>query len=179
MFDISTIISVISGILLTISEILPFFKNLDSNGIIHLLVSISKNKTSLLEEIEPLLINNEECHCKVDINLSDINNSLCCITDKIEQSKVEMSLSDINNTLSNITNKFYENLNNIVDNSRTLKLQPSELYELSYIINYIKLNYPKKSYISKCISKTNKQLLVSQGYIIDYDVHHDTYTIKW
>lgn len=170
--NIQVIISIVTGILLTISEVLPFFKNLNSNGIIHLLMNISQNKTTLLHEIEPLLNispenpGNEENH-----NNKDNRNN--------ENNEIKTNLRDINDTLSYMTNKIYDNLNNVIDNSRTLKLQPSELYELNYIINYIKSNYPKKSYITKYLGKTNKQLLISQGYIIDYDMQHDTYIIKW
>lgn len=163
-YDISTIISILSGFLLVISESLPFFKNLNSNGIMHLLVNLGQNKTTILEEIEPFLNantnTNEQREREEHINVND-------------------KLDNINNTLSCMTNKIYDSLNNVIDNSRTLKLQPSELYELNYIINYIKNNYPKKLHTTRFLSKTSKQLLISQGYIIDYDVQHDTYTIKW
>lgn len=154
MSDITTIISVVTGILLTISETLPFFKDLNANGIIHLLATIGKNKESVeyVESIErePLL-----------------------------KDSIEVKLETINDTLSTITNRIYDSLNSVIDNSRVLKLHPSELYELNYIINYIKANYPRKHYSTKCLSKTNKQLLISQGYITDYDSLTDTHMIKW
>lgn len=166
MFDISTIISVITGILLTISELLPFFKNLDGNGILHLLANISKTSETL--ENQPLLQTLENLSDNNDNNNNDNNNNL-----------IEIKLNTINDTLYCMTSKIQDSLNNVVDNSRTLKLQQSELYELNYIINYIKANYPKRFYITKCLSKINKQILISQGYIVDYDVQHDTYVIKW
>ena len=154
MSDITTIISVVTGILLTISETLPFFKDLNANGIIHLLATIGKNKESVEYvqsiEREPLL-----------------------------KDSIEVKLETINDTLSTITNRIYDSLNSVIDNSRVLKLHPSELYELNYIINYIKANYPRKHYSTKCLSKTNKQLLISQGYITDYDSLTDTHMIKW
>lgn len=157
MLDITTIISVVTGILLTISETLPFFKDLNANGILHLLATIGKNKESvqLVESLESLE------------------------REPLLKDSIEVKLEIINDTLSAMTNRIYDSLNSIIDNSRGLKLHPSELYELNYIINYIKANYPKKHYSTKCLSKTNKQLLISQGYITDYDSLTDTHMIKW
>lgn len=165
MSDITTqiIISIFSGLLFLISEALPFI-NIKSNGIVHLIVNLIKStnnslqQTQTLQEEEPLLNNTNDTI--IHINQHSPFDAIC-------------------NNLNNLNNSLINSTSELINNSKQLKLQTSELYELNYIINYIKVNYPKKLYKTKFLTKSNKQLLISQGYIVDYDSEQDNYMIKW
>ena len=172
MYDITQIIIYILGaIILLISEILPFTKKIKSNGLVELIInSINTLKKSTTENIhnedeEALL----QIQTQDDLSLSDKTDLSLSLYNKIDL--LNSSITNISYTLNNYINE--------AQNSRQLKLQTIELYELNYIINYIKVNYPKKMFQTKFLSKTNKQLLISQGYILDYDSQNDTHTIKW
>jgi hypothetical protein len=167
--------SVLGGMILIVSELLPFIKSVKSNGLLELLVNTSKsffknnsnnnnnNNNNNYSEHEPLL-NDIENHISIPDNMSD--NQLSNQLDSLN-----VNIKNISYTLNGYINE--------AQNSRQLKLQSIELYELNYIINYIKVNYPKKMFQTRFLSKTNKQLLISQGYVVDYDSQNDTNTIKW
>lgn len=165
---IQMILSICGGLIIMISETLPFIKEIKSNGIIHLLYNLIINKKEQdttqhhdnHDENEQLLTNQN-----VHNNIQDNTITIHDVRDNI--SNLCSNLHNTNSTLE------------LINNSRQLKLQTSELYELNYIINYIKVNYPKKIYKTKFLTKSNKQVLISQGYIIDYDFEHDMYSIKW
>ena len=162
MSNIQIILSVCSGLIIIISETLPFFKKIKSNGIIHLLYNfINKKQDDDEEENRPLFSSNIYQNTQ---NTHDI----------ITIHEVRNDINNLCNNL-NITNSTLE----LINNQKQLKLQTSELYELNYIINYIKVNYPKKVFKTKFLTKSNKQLLISQGYIVDYDSEHDIHSIKW
>lgn len=177
------VMSVIGGLIIIVSEILPFVKSVKSNGLLELLVNTTKTllKKARNDETEPLLN-----HQDIESNLeNNVENNLENTTERrgrfsirtIDDS-INMRLDSLNsgiNTISYTLNSYIQE----AQNSRQLKLQPIEMYELNYIINYIKVNYPKKMFQIKFLSKSNKQLLISQGYIIDYDSQNDTHTIKW
>lgn len=57
MFDITFYVSIVSGLLLTISEALPYISNIKANGIMELVINTLANigKKQLNEEHEPLL----------------------------------------------------------------------------------------------------------------------------
>lgn len=94
------------------------------------------------------------------------------LLDTVDTEVTQQYVHQLNSTITKCTA-------NILDNSGKLTLQPSELYELNYIINYIKVNFPKKSYKTSFLSMSNKMLLISQGYIVDYDCESDIHVIKW
>jgi vacuolar-type H+-ATPase subunit I/STV1 len=96
----------------------------------------------------------------------------------MSDNQLSNQLDSLNVNIKNISYTLNGYINE-AQNSRQLKLQSIELYELNYIINYIKVNYPKKMFQTRFLSKTNKQLLISQGYVVDYDSQNDTNTIKW
>jgi len=182
--------SVFGGIILVISEILPFIKSIKSNGLLELIINISKklltknNQIRLLdEEQQPLFSNQPNNHLNLRSPIENINNiNNINNIDNIENIQEGNFLLNKIDTLNTSINNISYTLNSYINeaqNSRQLKLQSIELYELNYIINYIKVNYPKKMFQTKFLSKINKQLLVSQGYIIDYDSQNDTHTIKW
>ena len=80
-----------------------------------------------------------------------------------------------NNNVNNIENI----LSDYLIQKSQVKLQCSGLYELNFIINYIKTNYLKKNLQMKYLQKSSKDMLLSQGYIIEYDSLHDISIIKW
>lgn len=153
------IIGFIGSLFIILSESLPFIKNVKANGVIELIYNtFQKESANILtdivtdiEQIQPLLTNQQHNN----VTIVDYTHHL----------------QELNNVLNFTSNLFQE--------SRQLKLQTSELYELNYIISYIKLNYPKKCYKTNFLSKANKQLFISQGYVIDYDSEHSIYSIKW
>ena len=170
----SIVLSVLGGMFLLISEVLPFIKNVKSNGVCHLVFNTIKTlidkypetneREPLLGAMAPYIHESEQTIIPVPINQDpDI---------------LDKNMNNLNNQLLSISNILSVCVNDI-QNTRQLKLQPSELYELNYIINYIKVNYPKKMFQTRFLSKSNKQLLISQGYIVDYDSQNDTNTIKW
>jgi hypothetical protein len=174
-YNVQIIISILGGIILFLSELLPFIKNVKSNGIVELLINagrkyVIKNHLDNIEysdiehsdiERSPLLNNTDE-----QIRRPSIQDNLLSNIDKLNT-----NINNISHTLTNYINE--------TQNSRQLKLQAIEIYELNYIINYIKVHYPKKMFQTKFLSQINKQLLISQGYTIDYDSQNDTHTIKW
>ena len=152
---IQILLSICSGLII-ISEILPFVKKINSNGIIHLLYNFISKK----EE------NNEE---------EEENQPLFLTENTQGMQDTIIIINEVMNNINNLSNSTLQ----LINNSKQLKLQTSELYELNYIINYIKVNYPKKVFKTRFLTKSNKQLLISQGYIIDYDSEYDMYNIKW
>lgn len=187
-YNIQTIISIIGGIVLFASELLPFIKSVKSNGIVELLINAGKRyitKSNLnernLDDIErsPLLNDIER---NIERDSDDIERNLDGIErrpiNNIERSPLINGMEKLNININNM----FQTLTNYINetqNSRQLKLQSIEIYELNYIINYIKVHYPKKMFQTKFLSQVNKQLLISQGYTIDYDSLNDTHTIKW
>ena len=187
------IFSIISSLCLIISEILPFITKFDSNGLLQLLLNISKNiGKGNNEERLPLL--NDNTNYLHDNNNNINNNNEIAVNDDgfgIKNNLMNQNETPDNQTscLINKLDTLNSNVNNITttlnyyiteaQNARQLKLQPMEFYELNYIINFIKVNYHKKMYQTKFLSKINKQLLISQGYIIDYDYQNDMHTVKW
>lgn len=172
------IFSIISSLCLIISEILPFIKKYDSNGLLHLLLNISKTiGKGNNEERLPLLNENENNN---NNNIIDVNDGDGDDGSGIKNNSMDIinKLDILNSNVSNITTTLNYYITE-AQNARQLKLQPMEFYELNYIINFIKVNYHKKMYQTKFLSKINKQLLVSQGYIIDYDYQNDMHTVKW
>lgn len=171
-YTIQIVMSVFGGIILIVSEILPFIKSVKSNGLLELLINTSKSflKKQHSLENEPLLHQDSDVENNIEhrgrFSIRTIDDS---IGNRLD------SLNAGINTISYTLNTYIQE----AQNSRQLKLQPIEMYELNYIINYIKVNYPKKMFQTKFLSKSTKQLLISQGYIVDYDSQNDTHTIKW
>lgn len=178
MSNIEIMISILSGLFFIVSESLPFFKNIKSNGIIHLLYNLIKTNTHNTTNYN--LLNAFQRQPLLDTNIDNSfieslqSNNACCGLET-EYTLNQDILISISNNLEKLINTMMEK---DIQTSQ-LKLHTSELYELNYIINYIKINYPKKMYKTKFLNKSNKQLLISQGYIIDYDSQNDNYIIKW
>ncbi len=162
----SNILQILLGIFVLISEILPFIKNVNSNGIIECIIEVIKSlvkkqkslpndSLQVIEETEPLLNNTYP---------KDY-----AISDKIDE--LNVTLNNISYVLTDYLNEMY--------NSKQVKLQPVELYELNYIVNYIKVNYHKRQFQIKLLSQHNKNLLISKGYIVEYDSRNESHIILW
>lgn len=175
MFDISEIISIIAGVLLAISESLPFIKTIESQGILHFLISLGTKLLANEPELEPLLQNLEDGLVNESTNIVNKNEMLDIVADI---NNISIKIDGINGNLSNVTD-IIKNISQDFNNARQLKLQTSELYQLNYIIQYIKSNYIKRQLEFKNLSVNNKQLLVSEGYIINYDSVKDLTVINW
>ena len=177
------IMSCLGGLALFVSELLPFIKSVESNGLVHLLIAhaeklIKPKVPGSITEQTPLL-NDHGC----DDTIIPINENVGVKQNKENgdgngNGNLDIKLDNLSVGLTNISNMLCSCVSDF-QNARQLKLQPSELYELNYIINYIKVNYVKKTFRIKYLSRANKQLLIAQGYIVDYDSHEDTNVIKW
>ncbi len=183
MSDLSTIISVITGVLLAISESLPFIKSVKAQGVMHFLVNLRQMLVNEPES-QPLL-NNENYQQQQqqfqDEYISDSVNGKISINIHEIINKMNVLNSGINTVSTNVNymNEILKDISNDFKTARQLKLQTSELYQLNYIINYIKQNYIKRQLKFKNLSKNNKELLSSEGYIINYDSQEDTSVISW
>lgn len=178
-YTIQITMSVLGGLILLISEILPFIKSVKSNGLLELIINVTrqvfKKKYNINEDEESLLNGHDNEDNNGDNERNDyfrVNNNT------VNNTSLSVKIDSLNTSVMNISYAL-NNYMNEAQNSRQLKLQSVELYELNYIINYIKVNYPKKTFQTRFLSKSNKQLLISQGYIVDYDSQNDTYIIKW
>ncbi len=88
--DITFAASIISGLLLIISEILPFVKTIESNGILDAIMNYGKNKQNNPEETDRLLSDTENV-CSCDSKCNEILDILK--NKKIEDSKSILQLS--------------------------------------------------------------------------------------
>jgi hypothetical protein len=173
-YTVQITMSILGGLFFLISEILPFIKSVKSNGLLELIINVSrqlfKKSYNINEDEESLLDNDNDNDENRDTSFRiRVNENTSTLSNKIDS--LNTSVMNISYALNTYMNE--------AQNSRQLKLQSVELYELNYIINYIKVNYPKKTFQTRFLSKSNKQLLISQGYMVDYDSQNDTYIIKW
>jgi hypothetical protein len=184
--DISTILCIITSILLAISESLPML-NYNANGILHFFILFFQNLNKNLSENEPLLPISETNE-NVKNNETNDNETKDNQTNDNEVNKnnnfdeLFSNIIQIQSNIYDISTKIQSSLDNGFNDfntARQIKILNSELYELNFISNYIKSNYMTKSLSLQYLSKNNKQLLISEGYIVDYDSIKNTYTIKW
>jgi hypothetical protein len=171
------IVILIPTIGFVISEILPWFTK--SKSVSHLIINCIKiiikiYNPIISEETTPLLNEIERMEQGTNCDLPE--ETITKPTNLNENLNVKLiNLSNLENSLNTITTQF-ENLQNI---QREPVLHPKEIYELNFIINYIKNSYPKKGLLTKNLSESNQQLLLSKGYIINYDSIENQYSIKW
>lgn len=143
-------LSLILGLLLSISEILPFIKSIQGNGIINVLQSfITKQReigSNLLErmenETEPLLQHPQQQEC-LSQNLS-------------------LELSTINDTLK---------LNNVI-----FSLKTPDQYQLMYIDKCMINDFTKILKFDE-ISHNNYKIIESLGFRIDFNPSDETYIV--
>ena len=194
-----TIISILTGTLLIISELLPFFEKIKGNGILHLLITLgtkflSKNNpelTRLLEETEAEYFNNLENGrdnlTNVVIDLHPENNSMKIESEQSTstslstqvQTSPKINVQQINSKINSLETKVDNIESSIFSLIESKKMQKSSVYELEYIKNIIRTNYADKMYECKFLSENNKQKLLELEYIIDYDSFNKVYVIKW
>ena len=178
MFDVPTIISVIAGLLLSISESMPFIKNVESQGILHFLSIIGQKLLNNEPELQPLLDRIEpEIHTILNNEPKTVTPDIYGLIENININ-FDNKTNILNNEI-NIISGIIKNISNDFNNARQLKLQTSELYQLNYIINYIKQNYIKRQLQFRNLSKNNKELLISEGYTVNYDFKEDITVIGW
>lgn len=206
---ISTSIAIISGVLLLLSETLPFIKKLESNGIMHFLIIISKtllNKHSLTDsESESLLPrfnppqefqefqesqeSQEPQECIIDTGKSDKDKDKdikWLLNNKIQLSNFKELIDKCTNTSITNSKKIEETqtqMKKYEEGFFTLleskKIQTSEKYEIDYIIRYIRTSYPDKQMEMRSLSDNTKNTLLSLGYRLDYDSVANVSVIKW
>jgi len=146
-----TIIAIATGLLLTISEALPFLKT-DSNGLIHILVNAGN---SLLRKS------------------TDENEPLLPVFNNNKNNNVIIDFEPITSTLSKTTQ---DTLNTIQGQNN---LKTPDKYQLEYIIYFIKSNYPKKSLEIKYLTENNKTALENNNYRVNFDSVLDIFIIEW
>jgi len=156
--------------LFIVSEVLPWISK--SKSIVHLIIKAVKIITkvyypNLTSETEPLLDDIENLNEPVvpkQQNLDKIENILYEMVNVVKACSKELL------TNSKVNQQFQ------VYNS---KLQPKEKYELNFITNYIKNNYLKRRFVIKNLKETNREILIANGYLVDYDSHEDYFSISW
>ena len=161
-----TIIAIISGVLLTISELMPFISSIESKGLVHFLVNagnkLLKSKTPDSDsdsETEPLLPFHNKQKQKVEKKHSDS----------------ESEHSDDRN--SNEKNSSNEELLSYLKSLHDLKT--TEEYQLEFIKNYIKQNYQQHFYEMKNLHPCNQAILEAHGYQVQYEHIDEIYKIRW
>lgn len=147
----SEFLSVVLGILLSISEILPFIKSIQGNGIINVLQSFITKQQQLnsFEQMETAPLLQEPSQV------------------------ISSAIKDLSNCISNSTNLVLTKVN---QNKFTLKT-PDE-YQLINIENTLINNFSKRLEF-KDISDNNCEILRSLGYKIDYNANEETYLVHW
>lgn len=181
------ILSIIGCLIIFSSELLPFIKSIKSNGIIDLIINSIRGcftkKIQNIEESQPLLGDSDTNNRDFKINIQDESSIVNGKNDENYHEQDFVLLNTINNLNTNlckISNKFDEYISKIDELQQfPPKVYQKDIYELEYIINYIKSNYPKKIFQTRFLTQSNKQILQSNGYIIDYDSFDDIYKIKW
>ena len=159
------------GILLTVSEILPFISNIKANGLVHLLTTIGSDflKKKSNEELSPLLqdIGNED-------NEDNENSSTQLLELLNTTSEIKTAINSMTPKVDLISGQLIELASS---NSQELTEINSGKYEMNFIINFIKFNYPKRQLQLPSLLESNKIQLKEQGYTIQNENGH--ILIKW
>ena len=198
-----TIIAIVTGLLLSISELLPFISKIESNGLLHFLV---KQGNQLLnkgesEENEPLLpmYNKSEKQKRDQSDQSEKEKS-----DQSDQSEKEKSDRRQQKKIKRKVQEQYresesdlETEHKILKRKRKMKggestkgtqgdgkikepfLKTSEEYELDFLKNYIITHYLDHIVILPSFHLCNREIFEKMGYKIFYDHIVDKYTLKW
>lgn len=158
-----TIIAILSGLLLTASEVLPFISDIESNGIVHCLVNLRKiymqqqnQQQNSSDEVESLIQHENQQHN--NSNNSNNKHDILPLTIHLDQTPLHVNLEPI---------------------VEMFKLKKPDEFQLDHIIHYIKMNYQNRHMEIKNLFEINKKLLESKNYIVDYDHQDDIYVIKW
>jgi hypothetical protein len=181
---IDIIIPVITSSLLILSEILPFIKSIKTNGILDTLIYISKyilEKSNVNGDIESqnLLCDNDDENNDTNENNKTDNQHTKELETEMCNKKIEKLQYQINDLQKLLTKGIESNVSIYENLIESRKMQSYEKYEMDYIKNYIRINYPEKQLEIKYLSEINKELLRELRYIIDYDSTSQIYVIKW
>ena len=155
-------LSLLLGLLLSISEILPYIQTIKSNGIVNFLqLSLNKQReigNNLLEQIESehLIVSDQSSE-----HLMELPNQ-----------QLLLEISKINPILNNITNSI------LTVNQNNFSLKTPDEYQLIYIEHCLKNDFTKNLKF-KYISDQNADLLHSLGYKIEYIHNEKKYFIHW
>jgi hypothetical protein len=166
------IISFGIGILLTVSEILPFISNINSNGLVHLLTSVGSNflkksRTPVSEELSPLLNDND--------NDNDNDNSVQLLELLNTTSDIKTAISSMVPKVDLISGHLIELASR--DDTSNLTEINSGKYEMNFIINFIKFNYPKRQLLLPSLLESSKIQLKERGYLVQNE--NGQVIIKW
>jgi hypothetical protein len=164
-------LSLILGLLLSISEILPFIKSIQGNGIINVLQSfITKQReigSNLLErmenETEPLLQHPQpllQHPQQQEYLLQNLSLELSTINDTLKLNNDTLKLN--NDTLK---------LNNV-----TFSLKTPDQYQLMYIDKCMINDFTKILKFDE-ISHNNYKIIESLGFRIDFNPSDETYIV--
>lgn len=202
-------ITVVTGLLLVISESLPFISKIKGNGLLQVLATLGKKvihnpeNERFLPIIDNLgnIIGNNEGNNEGIASIQSKNN-IQIFNDNPEDNLVDGSLNNNSNVQGDLflfikqaikdikdilmthekgrSNDNKKNINQlcIKQNPCNILLRPND-YELEYISNFIKCNYPIRNFNIKILSKETIDVLKSLNYIINYDSENDIYNIKW
>jgi DNA mismatch repair ATPase MutL len=202
-----TLITIITGILLTISEILPFISKIKSNGLLHFFINqgnkLLKSKES--EETAPLLPiyrdynddnekddkDDQKDHNKEDQNEHDIeeekNNDHETHKQKDQPKELKKRESDdqhdsedpsTNEDRDRISRKKRKKQKKYTEDVKVI-LRTSEEYELEFLKNYITSHYLDHIIILPSFHLCNREKFEKMGYKVFYDHIDDKYTLKW
>lgn len=200
-----TIFAIISGLLFTISEILPFISKIESNGLIHFLVNAGNQMLKKKDdsEIEPLLplhnpdrkkkrsqsqieIGSESEHSEQsEHSQQSEHNEQSEQSEQIESDRRKGKFKKIKQQIeSESESKQIDQFKQIEPkqlemNIESDRLKTSEEYELEFLKNHIKTHYLDHIIILPSLHKCNQQELENNGYKIFYDHIDDKYTLKW
>lgn len=167
---ITIVISVLSSLLLVLSEILPYIKKIHANGIIGLIVDIFKKFKYSQVSLDDNILYSRDNTINTNLLFNKILQQHTYISNLIESSKSDSNI---------IFSKIIEQQDKMLSLIEAKKMQTIDKYELEHIKTFIRMNFPAKRLEIKSLSKINKELLLSLGYIVDYDSTCDLDVIKW
>lgn len=195
-----TIIAIITGILLSISEMLPFISKIESKGLLHFLVNQGNQllKKADSDETQPLLpvYNRESAQSHGTRTQSpeqepqEQQESQEHQEHQEHKQRKKQLKSDTDHDTDNQSNTLHKILKRkrktkgtegIAGESKTKEpcLKTSEEYELDFLKNYITTRYLDHIVILPTLHSCNKELFEKMGYKIFYDHIDDKYTLKW
>lgn len=199
-------LTVITGILFCISETLPFISKVKGNGILQILSSLGKKVIHnpenerflpIIDNLGNILGNNENDNKIEILNIDNVDNDNDKDNNDNNRSSnnsnvqgdlflfIKQSIQDIKNILityektkTNNNNNNEKTIQYLQQNTCNILMRPTD-YELEYISNFIKFNYPIRNLNIKILSNETIDALRSLNYIINYDSINDIYNIKW
>jgi hypothetical protein len=180
-FNFHTIFAIISGIMLTISEILPFISRIESKGLLHFLVNtgnkfLTKENSQETEPLLPIYHDPSEQREPKEQNNARKSKSK---KSKFKERKIHL---DTDTEPEHKMLKRKRNERNEIEVKRNEIegcVKTPEEYELDFLKNYIISHYLDHIIILPSFHLCNRELFEKMGYKIFYDHIDDKYTLKW